>query len=118
MYLAKALLEEIDNPSLTVNERASLRCRLAKHQEWAGDFEGAREALGELWQGVGFRPHVEGLDEESKAEVLMRVGTLTGWLGSASQIEGSQEMAKDLISESIRFFDELGNRGKVGEARS
>jgi len=48
----------------------------------------------------------------------MRAGALTGWIGSASQIEGSQEIAKDLISESIRIFEELGNRSKVGEARS
>src|SRR5260370_17547724 len=48
----------------------------------------------------------------------MGVGRVKGWVGSGRQIEGSQEMGKDLISESIRFFDELGNRGKVGEARS
>src|SRR5713101_6404589 len=118
MYLAKALLEEIDNPSLTVNERASLRCRLARHQEASGDYDAAREAMAELWQGIGARPVLEGLDDEIKAQVLQRVGALTGWLGSASQIEGSQEMAKDLISESIRIFEELGNRDKVGEARS
>ncbi|MDX6499899.1 MAG: two-component system, chemotaxis family, chemotaxis protein CheY [Blastocatellia bacterium] len=118
MHLAKEFLAEIDNQNLSVNERALLRCRLAKHQEWSGDFEAAREALGELWQGAGFRPNVEGLDKESKAEVLMRAGALTGWVGSEDQIEGSQELAKDLMSESIRFFEELGNRSKVGEARS
>jgi two-component system, chemotaxis family, chemotaxis protein CheY len=118
MKLPTSTLQELDDVSLSINERAQLRCRLARHQEWAGDFEAAREMLGELWQGVGFRPNVEGLDEESKGVVLMRAGALTGWIGSASQIEGSQEMAKDLISESIRIFEELGNRSKVGEARS
>ncbi|MDX6446520.1 MAG: hypothetical protein QOH71_3594, partial [Blastocatellia bacterium] len=118
MYLAKALLEEIDNPSLTVNERASLRCRLARHQEAAGDYDAAREAMAELWQGIGARPVLEGLDEETRAQVLQRVGALTGWLGSASQVEGSQEMAKDLIGESVRMFEELGKRNRVGEARS
>ena len=118
MNLPTSILQELDDASLSINERAELRCRLARHQEWAGDFEAAREVLGELWQGVGFRPNVESLDEESKAAVLMRAGALTGWIGSASQIEGSQEMAKDLSSESIRIFEELGNRSKVGEARS
>jgi CheY-like chemotaxis protein/tetratricopeptide (TPR) repeat protein len=118
MHLAQELLAEIDNQSLSANERALLRCRFAKHQEWAGDFEAAREAFGGLWQGVGFRPNVEGLDKEIKADVLLRAGALTGWIGSASQIEGSQELAKDLISEGIRFFEELGNRSRVGEARS
>jgi tetratricopeptide (TPR) repeat protein len=50
--------------------------------------------------------------------VLLRVGVVTGWIGSANQIEGSQEAAKDLISESMRMFDELGQRHRVGEARS
>ena len=118
MHLATEILHELDKPSLTVNERASLRCRLARHQESAGDYEAAREGMAELWQGVGARPMLEGLDDDTKAQVLLRVGALTGWIGSAAQIEGSQEMAKDLISESIRMFEELGNRSKVGEARS
>ena len=118
MYLTTALLEEIGNPGLSVNERANLQCRLAKHLEQAGDYEAASEALADLWQGVGSRPMVQGLEDETRAQVLLRVGALTGWIGSASQIEGSQEMAKDLISESMRMFEQLGRRKKVGEARS
>jgi len=118
MYLANAILQELDNPSLSVNERAELRCRLARHQENSGDYEAATEAMAELWQGVGARPMLEGLDDETKAQVLLRVGALTGWIGSAGQIEGSQEMAKDLISESARAFEKLGKRNKLGEARS
>src|SRR5712692_9760345 len=118
MYLATAILHELDNPDLTLTERARLRCRLARQYEQAGEYEPASEAMAELWRGVGARPALEGLDAETKALVLLRVGALTGWLGSAGQIEGSQEMAKDLISESARAFEELGNRSKAGEARS
>jgi tetratricopeptide (TPR) repeat protein len=118
MHLATEILHELDKPSLTVNERARLRCRLAKQLEVDGDYDAAREAMAELWPGVGARPMLEGLDDETKAQVLLRVGALTGWIGSASQIEGSQEMAKDLISESLGVFEELGKRNKVGEARS
>ena len=118
MYLAKEFLEEIDNPSLTASERAVLRCRIARRLEEAGDYEAASEAMGELWQGVEVRPNLSGLDEEAKAEVLMRTGALTGWLGSASQIEGSQGTAKDLLSESLRSFEELRKKNKAGEARS
>src|SRR5216684_5023280 len=118
MYLATAILHELDNPDLTRTERARLRCRLARQYEQAGEYETASEAMAELWRGVGARPALEGLDAETKALVLLRVGALTGWLGSAGQIAGSQEMAKDLISESLRAFEELGQRNKVGEARS
>src|SRR5258708_4745650 len=118
MYLATAILHELDNPDLTRTERARLRCRLARQYEQAGDYEAASEAMAELWRGVGARPTLEGLDVETRALVLLRVGALTGWIGSAGQIAGSQEMAKDLISESARAFEELDQRNKVGEAHS
>ena len=118
MHLATEILHELDKPGLSVNERAGLQCRLARHLERAGDYEAASEAMADLWQGAGARPMVEGLDDETRAQVLLRVGALTGWIGSASQIEGSQEMAKNLISESARAFEALGKRNEVGEARS
>jgi tetratricopeptide (TPR) repeat protein len=118
MHLAKELLIEIDNPNLSVKERANLECRLARRLEQAGDYEAASEAMAGLWRGVGARPMLEELDDVTQAQVLLRVGALTGWIGSAKQIEGSQEMAKDLISESLRMFEQLGRRNKVGEARS
>jgi tetratricopeptide (TPR) repeat protein len=110
-------LGELDAQELSADKRAVLRCRLAKQYEQAGDYEAASEALAELWQGVGVRPNLENLDAETKAHVLLRVGMVTGWIGSASQIQESQETAKDLISESL-IFEELGKRTQVGEARS
>ena len=83
-----------------------------------GSFETARDAMGELWAGVGTRPVLDELGEATAAEVLLRTGTLTGWLGSAKQIEGSQEAAKNLITESITRFETLGDAGKVAEAQT
>ena len=118
MHLANALLHELETPGLSLNDQARLRCQLAKQLEQGGDYEDAQEAMGELWRGVGNRPTLEGLDDETAAHVLLRVGALTGWIGSARQIEGSQEVAKDLISESARTFERLGQRNRLGEARS
>ncbi len=61
MNLADERLRELDNPSLTENERALLRCRVAADLIHAGQYEKAREALGELWRGVGERPDVKKL---------------------------------------------------------
>ncbi len=55
--------------------------------------------------------------QPDKAELLLRVGALSGWLGSARQIPGAQEIAKDLISESSAIFEKLGLTEKVAEAR-
>ncbi len=117
MNLANQLLHQIADPKITVNERAKLRCQLAKELEEIGNYEGARSAMGELWEGVGERPILDNLDKATAAEVLLRVGVLTGGIGSAKQIEGAQEAAKNLISESIEIFEGLEQKEKVAEAQ-
>jgi tetratricopeptide (TPR) repeat protein len=118
MNLTSKLLKEIDNQELCYSERARLRCMLAKELEEAGNYEAARGAMGELWQHVGERPLLDGLDERTAAEVLMRAGALTGWIGSAKQIVGAQEIAKDLISESVSLFEKLADTSKKAEAQT
>ena len=92
-------------------------CELAKGLEEAGEFESALDVLRPFWVGPVNRPEVAGLTDVAKAELLLRAGTLTGWLGSAKQISGAQEVAKDLISESATIFDNLGVAEKTAEAR-
>src|SRR6476659_3859581 len=92
-------------------------CELAKGLEEAGEFELAEETLRPFWQGLPHRPVTTGLDDLTKGEVLLRIGTLSGWIGSAKQIPGAQETAKDLISESASIFAALGLREKEAEAR-
>src|SRR5262249_37702533 len=65
-------------------------------------------ALRVLWDGrIGDRPRLAELSVDTRAEVLWRVGTLSGWLGSANQIPGAQEFARDLLTESITLFESL-----------
>jgi two-component system chemotaxis response regulator CheY len=117
MSLAAQLLHQIADPTRDCNERARLRCQLAKHLEERGDYEGARKAMGELWSRVGERPVLDEIDQATMAEVLLRVGVLTGWIGSVKQIDGSQEMAKNLISESMTIFEALHQPKRVAEAQ-
>lgn len=98
-------------------ERAHAACIEAKQLEEAGEFQAAREALSEFWQRIGVRPKVDGLNAEGQAEILLRSGALSGWIGRAQQIPGAQEIAKDLISEAARIFEECGLRERVAEAR-
>ena len=118
MHLHTSLLRQLDNPILNVNERAELRCRLAKELEEAGNYEAARNALGGLWRRIGDRPKIEDLDQHIAAELLLRAGSLTGWIGSAQQIEGAQELAKNLISESMSMFESMGDKAKAAEAET
>jgi tetratricopeptide (TPR) repeat protein len=105
---------EADSPVL---ENVLPLCELAKGLEEAGEFELAEETLRPFWEGLSYRPNTDGLGDEAKAELLLRTGTITGWLGSAKQIAGSQELAKDLISESASVFESFGQSEKLAEAR-
>jgi tetratricopeptide (TPR) repeat protein len=94
------------------------RCAAAKALANVGDYEGAREALGELWGGIGDRPKIDGLALEDQAEVLLRAGSLSGWLAISNQAPGALSFAKDLISESIRAYETLDDQEKIAEAQS
>lgn len=118
MTLAETLLHQLNNPKLSHDERVRLRCQLAEELEQRGQYEAARNALGELWRGIGQRPVVEGIADSVLAEVLLRAGTLSGWLGSANQVAGAQEAAKDLISESVALFEKIEEPHKASNARS
>lgn len=96
--------------------QARLACKDALKLERAGDYDGARFALRVLWSRIGDRPRLAELSEDTQAEVLWRVGSLSGWLGSANQIAGAQEFARDLLTESITLFESLGEQDKRAEA--
>ncbi|HEV2799695.1 MAG TPA: sigma 54-interacting transcriptional regulator [Pyrinomonadaceae bacterium] len=104
--------------SLSLQQLVGLRCTEAKHFEEVGDYESACESLAEWWRGVGERPRVDGLETESAAELLLRAGVLTGFVGSSKQIAGAQEAAKDLISESIRLYESIEATEKIAEAQT
>ncbi len=106
-----------DINSLTLAERAELCCSLAKQLEKAGDYEAAYEAVAEFWPDRDKLPQFEGIAAPTKAELLLRAGTLAGWQSSAEQTEANQETAKNLITKSIEAFAELGNKVQAAEAR-
>lgn len=118
MNLTDGRLKGLDNPSLTADERALLRCRVAADFIHAEQYEKAREALGELWRGTGERPNVEWLSERTVAEVLLQVGVLSSRTGATRQVAGAQGAAKDLITESVALFEKLGEPNRAADARA
>ena len=102
----------------SVAERADFACHQAKELQKLGDYEGAREALSEFWDGSAKVVTVDQLDAPLRADVLLRVGSVASRVGSTAPNEGTQETAKDFISQSIRIYEELGKQQKVAEARA
>lgn len=66
MNSKRELLHHLEDPNLSSNERAQLRCQVARQFEDQGDYEAARLSMGELWQRVGDPPLLEGLEEKTK----------------------------------------------------
>ena len=91
-------------------------CEKARELERAGDYEGARSELRKFWTKIGERPVVDQLPSDTKAEALLRVGALSGLLGSVKQISGAQDFARDLLTESITLFELLNEQDKRAEA--
>jgi len=112
MTLRASLLRELVNSNLDVGGRAELCCEIAKEFENKGDYEEACEILSGLWPRVDQRPRVKGLEPDIAAEVLLRAGVLTGWIGS------DQEQAKDFISESLTIFESRKYKKKIAEAQT
>src|SRR2546428_313407 len=106
-----------ENRNLPLPERATRSCRLAKQLEKVGKYESAYEAMAEFWPNRNESVNLGGLDDIQKAEVLLRIGAIAGWLGSTDQTAGGQETAKDLLTRSIDIFEELPNAKRVAEAR-
>jgi tetratricopeptide (TPR) repeat protein len=118
MALRASLLRELDNPNLSVGGHAELCCELAKEFENKGEYDDAREVLTRLWPRIDEHPNLTGLDQGMAAEVLLRVGVLTGFIGSSNQIADGQEKAKNLISESLTIFESQRYRKKMAEAQT
>ncbi|MDQ1707090.1 MAG: hypothetical protein QOJ88_301 [Pyrinomonadaceae bacterium] len=111
-------LRKIDTSHLTLNEAALSRCQRALELRDRGDFDGAQEVMSPLWKGIGQRLDTSGLHASVAAEVLLCVGILTGWVGSRNENGDADGTAKDLITESIRYFESVGDVKKVAAAQA
>ena len=108
---------KLHTAQLTRNAEVSLRCQKALEQKDEGNYYGAQEVMRPLWRRLGERPDTSGLHEEVVAELLLCVGILTCWIASKDQSKEGQGTAKDLITESITFYQSIQDVKKVAAAR-
>lgn len=114
----RATLAKLDSSDLTRNESARLRCEAALELKDRGEYDRAREVMRPFWQTFGERPDTAGLHGSIAAQLLLVVGILTRWIGSKNQIKESAQIASDLISESITYWESQTDTWQVAAARS
>jgi tetratricopeptide (TPR) repeat protein len=103
---------------VNANDEALRRCKTALEQKDRGDYTGAQETMQPLWKRIGEYPNTTGLDPSVAAEVLLCVGILTSWIGSKNQIRDAQELAKNLITQSMTYLESSRDVTKIGVAQS
>jgi tetratricopeptide (TPR) repeat protein len=113
-----SISKTLNSSKSTVVTDITALCDVVKEFEDSGEYERASRAMGKWWLGVGIRPDVNGLSVGNKAVILGRIGALSGWLGSMQLVPGSQELAKDIISEAATLFESIGDDQNWAEARS
>ena len=118
MTLPPSLLRELENPNLSVNDRAELYCEAAKALEYKGEYEKAWRLLADYWTRLNERPNTRGLEQSTAAEILLRAGVLTGFIGSKIEVAEAQETAKDLIHESLTIFQSISYAKKIAESQT
>ena len=118
MTLRASLLRELEIQNLSVDRRVELCCDATRELEDRGEYEQARKILSEYWPGLGEAPKLAGLEESTAAELLLRVGVLTGIIGAYRPIPEAQAIAKDLITQSHSIFESRQNNKKIAEAQT
>jgi tetratricopeptide (TPR) repeat protein len=108
----------VNQSHLTANEEAILRCQTAFELKDRGRYDDALDVMKPLWGGLGKRPDTGRLYPAVAAEILLCAGILTRWIGSRNQLQQYQEIARDLISESISFYESDCDVKKIAAARS
>jgi len=107
---------KLDTSHLSRDEEAVSRCEIALEQRDNETPQGALEIMRPFWSGVGTRPETQGLQPETVADVFFCTGTLTGWIGARHQIKDAQESARNLITESITYYETHNLIRKAAEA--
>ncbi len=76
----------------------------AKEYESVGRYDEAAKSLSLYWKNTNERPDVSNLNKAEQAEILLRCGSLAGYIGSCRQKKDAQELAQNLISEANDLF--------------
>lgn len=86
--------------------------------ERCGRYDEALAELDGIWEDINALPNVEGLDSSEAAEMVLRCGSLIGFLGHNKQIPNAQEKSKNLLTEAHRRFFDIYNVEKIAECEN
>lgn len=86
--------------------------------ERSGRYDDALDELREIWDDTATFPNVEDFESKVAAELLMRCGSIIGFIGHNRQIPHSQENSKNLLTEAHSRFLEFDDPESVAECEN
>lgn len=86
--------------------------------EKSGRYEEALAEIKHLWKDADGLPEIDEFESDVAAEIILRCGSLIGFLGHNNQIPDAQEKSKNLLSEARTRFLALKNIEKVAECEN
>jgi tetratricopeptide (TPR) repeat protein len=86
--------------------------------ERKGRYEDALAEVRHLWPDLSTMPDVTALDARDAAEILLRFGSLIGFLGHVRPIPSAQEKSKNLLTEARTRFLEIYDIEKIAECEN
>lgn len=101
---------------LTANEEIQIYCAIAREQMDMGNYQAACRIL-KPWWSFGAWPKLVGINQQSRADLLLTVGELAGCVASTKQLPSGQKHSEELLNGSVALFDQLGCRRLAAEGR-
>jgi AraC-like DNA-binding protein len=101
-----------------ISQKVKELIQIAKKLETVGKYEEAVAVLSPYWTNMMQRPNVSKLNKEEQAEILLRCGSLAGFIGNCRQLKNSQDTALKFITEAFELFTALGKIEKISECET
>jgi len=101
-----------------LHTEAKLSLRKLFKLERCGKYEEALAELRDIWEDTTTFPNVEGFESREAAEIMLRCGSIIGFLGHNKQIPNAQEKSKNLLTEAHNRFLDIYDVEKIAECEN
>src|SRR5689334_16056611 len=100
-----------------VSQPAVLSRKMLK-LERCGRYEDALALVVEDWALTRETPDLTGLDVAEGALIKLRFGALIGFLGHNCNLSGAQAQSKDVLTDALDAFTQLGEIDRIAECEN
>jgi len=107
---------QIARLELTSIEEVQIYCTIGREQIEIGNYKAACIVL-RPWWSFGVWPKLDGLDQQTCADLLFTVGVLAGSVASTNQLPKGQRHSEELLNGCVALYEQLGSRRLAAEAR-